>query len=122
MSAASLSGGQKPFCAASASARLHRTLSGAGRSLLLSADANGSYSDQLRAHALDYATNALRRAEPEFSAAQVEPDQLLKAVCTFDRSPDDVACLQARLNFFNARECWISSGIMAQTPLEALAA
>jgi cellulose synthase/poly-beta-1,6-N-acetylglucosamine synthase-like glycosyltransferase len=43
-----------------------------------------------------------------------EPDQLLKAVTAFDRLPERVACLQARLNFFNARECWITSGMLAQ--------
>jgi len=37
-----------------------------------------------------------------------EADQLLKAVHAFEHSTPDVACLQARLNFFNARECWIS--------------
>jgi hypothetical protein len=45
-----------------------------------------------------------------------EPDQLKKALQAFRRAPADVACLQARLNFFNARECWLTSGIMAQTP------
>lgn len=37
-----------------------------------------------------------------------EPDQLRKAVEAFRASPPDVACLQARLNFFNARENWIT--------------
>src|SRR4051794_8222029 len=45
-----------------------------------------------------------------------EPDQLKKAVEAFRSGPPNVACLQARLNFFNARECWITRGIMAQSP------
>jgi hypothetical protein len=45
-----------------------------------------------------------------------EPHQLKQAVASFRTSSPQVACLQARLNFFNARECWITSGIMAQTP------
>jgi cellulose synthase/poly-beta-1,6-N-acetylglucosamine synthase-like glycosyltransferase len=45
-----------------------------------------------------------------------EPDQLKKALDVFRHSGGDLACLQARLNFFNARECWIANGIMAQTP------
>ena len=38
-----------------------------------------------------------------------EPDQLRKAVAAFRAHPRQVACLQARLNFFNARECWLTS-------------
>lgn len=45
-----------------------------------------------------------------------EPDQLRKAVATFRASPRNVACLQARLNFYNADHCWLTRGIMAQTP------
>jgi cellulose synthase/poly-beta-1,6-N-acetylglucosamine synthase-like glycosyltransferase len=37
-----------------------------------------------------------------------EPDQLRKAVAAFRSYADDVVCLQARLNFFNATECWLS--------------
>jgi len=33
-----------------------------------------------------------------------EPDQLKKAVLGFRRCPDDVVCLQARLNFYNQRQ------------------
>jgi cellulose synthase/poly-beta-1,6-N-acetylglucosamine synthase-like glycosyltransferase len=33
---------------------------------------------------------------------------LNKALRVFRQSGDDLACLQARLNFFNARECWIT--------------
>ncbi|MFL5239063.1 MAG: glycosyltransferase [Rhizomicrobium sp.] len=56
---------------------------------------------------------ALQFARGEFlvifdAEDQPEPDQLLKAVTAFRRLPEEVACLQARLNFFNARECWIT--------------
>jgi len=37
-----------------------------------------------------------------------EPDQLKKALHAFDAGPPELACVQARLNFFNARECWIT--------------
>lgn len=38
-----------------------------------------------------------------------EPDQLLLALEEFARRPRNVACLQARLNFYNARENWLTS-------------
>lgn len=47
-----------------------------------------------------------------------EPDQLRKAVAAFRGLPSAVACLQARLNFYNAGENWLTRGIMAQTPQE----
>lgn len=37
-----------------------------------------------------------------------EPDQLRKAVAKFHALPESVACLQARLNFYNARENWLT--------------
>jgi hypothetical protein len=37
-----------------------------------------------------------------------EPDQLRKAVAVFHRAPPNTACLQARLAFYNAEECWLS--------------
>jgi cellulose synthase/poly-beta-1,6-N-acetylglucosamine synthase-like glycosyltransferase len=37
-----------------------------------------------------------------------EPDQLRKAVAAFRTMPDNVACLQARLNFYNANENWLT--------------
>ncbi|MBU6443366.1 MAG: glycosyltransferase [Alphaproteobacteria bacterium] len=37
-----------------------------------------------------------------------EPDQLRKAVAQFRARPQSVACLQARLNFYNARENWLT--------------
>jgi hypothetical protein len=37
-----------------------------------------------------------------------EPDQLRKAATRFHRASADVACLQARLDYFNASENWLS--------------
>ena len=37
-----------------------------------------------------------------------EPDQLKKAVVGFRKSPENTACLQARLNYFNADENWLT--------------
>jgi cellulose synthase/poly-beta-1,6-N-acetylglucosamine synthase-like glycosyltransferase len=49
-----------------------------------------------------------------------EPDQLRKAVAAFRNAPPDVGCLQARLNFYNAKENWLTTGLMAQTPHDRL--
>lgn len=37
-----------------------------------------------------------------------EPDQLRKAVARFRSGPKDVGCLQARLNFYNRNENWLT--------------
>lgn len=37
-----------------------------------------------------------------------EPQQLKKALITFAQSPDDMICVQARLNYFNANENWMT--------------
>ena len=37
-----------------------------------------------------------------------EPDQLLKALAQFRRSPPNTAVIQARLNYFNPRENWLA--------------
>lgn len=37
-----------------------------------------------------------------------EPDQLRKAVAAFRAAPDSVACLQARLNFYNVNDGWLT--------------
>ena len=37
-----------------------------------------------------------------------EPDQLRKVVATFKRAPANTACLQCRLNYFNASENWLT--------------
>ena len=42
-----------------------------------------------------------------------EPDQLRKVVAAFQRSPDNTACIQCRLNYYNA------SGELADPPLRA---
>ena len=45
-----------------------------------------------------------------------ESDQLKKALVTFRGMPREVACVQARLNFYNTNDNWLTRGIMAQTP------
>ena len=50
-----------------------------------------------------------------------ELDQLRKAIAMVRAAPPDVACLQARLNVYNADDNWLTRGLMAQIP-EALAA
>lgn len=37
-----------------------------------------------------------------------EPDQLKKVLVTFNASPDNVACVQCRLNYFNRNENWLT--------------
>jgi cellulose synthase/poly-beta-1,6-N-acetylglucosamine synthase-like glycosyltransferase len=37
-----------------------------------------------------------------------EPDQIARVVARFAASPNDVACLQGRLSFYNARQNWMS--------------
>jgi cellulose synthase/poly-beta-1,6-N-acetylglucosamine synthase-like glycosyltransferase len=37
-----------------------------------------------------------------------EPDQLRKVVATFARSPENTACLQCRLNYYNAQDNWLT--------------
>ena len=39
---------------------------------------------------------------------QPEPDQLKKVICAYQQVPDNVVCLQAKLNFFNAQESLLS--------------
>ena len=56
---------------------------------------------------------ALRFARGEYlviydAEDRPEPDQLRKVVATFRRSPPEVACLQCRLNYYNASENWLS--------------
>ena len=56
---------------------------------------------------------ALRFARGEYCVVfdaedMPEPDQLKKAVALFNRSPDTVACIQARLNYFNRRENFLT--------------
>jgi glycosyltransferase XagB len=56
---------------------------------------------------------ALRFARGEYLVVydaedQPEPDQLRKVVATFRRSPPNTACLQCRLNYYNANENWLT--------------
>jgi len=56
---------------------------------------------------------ALRFARGEYlviydAEDRPEPDQLRKAVATFRRSPPNTACLQCRLNYYNAHENWLT--------------
>jgi len=37
-----------------------------------------------------------------------EPDQLLKVVAAFRRAPANTACIQCKLNYYNARENWLT--------------
>ncbi|GJL94824.1 MAG: hypothetical protein DHS20C05_12290 [Hyphococcus sp.] len=45
---------------------------------------------------------------------QPERDQLKKAASAFHNAGPDLACVQARLNYYNASENWLTRGIMAQ--------
>jgi glycosyltransferase XagB len=56
---------------------------------------------------------ALRFARGEYLVVydaedRPEPDQLRKVVATFRRSPANTACLQCRLNYYNANENWLT--------------
>jgi cellulose synthase/poly-beta-1,6-N-acetylglucosamine synthase-like glycosyltransferase len=56
---------------------------------------------------------ALHFARGEFTVIfdaedRPERDQLKKAVAAFRRRPEGIACLQARLAFYNAGECWLT--------------
>jgi cellulose synthase/poly-beta-1,6-N-acetylglucosamine synthase-like glycosyltransferase len=56
---------------------------------------------------------ALRFARGEYlviydAEDKPEPDQLRKVVATFRASSPDTACLQCRLNYYNANENWLS--------------
>ena len=56
---------------------------------------------------------ALRFARGEYLVVydaedRPEPDQLRKVVATFRRSPANTACLQCRLNYYNAGENWLT--------------
>jgi cellulose synthase/poly-beta-1,6-N-acetylglucosamine synthase-like glycosyltransferase len=56
---------------------------------------------------------ALRFARGEYLVVydaedRPEPDQLRRVVATFRRSPPNTACLQCRLNYYNASENWLT--------------
>jgi cellulose synthase/poly-beta-1,6-N-acetylglucosamine synthase-like glycosyltransferase len=43
-----------------------------------------------------------------------DPDQLRIAAETFAAGPENLACVQAKLNFYNPEENWLTRGLMAQ--------
>jgi cellulose synthase/poly-beta-1,6-N-acetylglucosamine synthase-like glycosyltransferase len=43
-----------------------------------------------------------------------EPDQLKKAIVGFSRAGSDVVCLQAKLNFYNQRQNWVTRWFTAE--------
>jgi cellulose synthase/poly-beta-1,6-N-acetylglucosamine synthase-like glycosyltransferase len=56
---------------------------------------------------------ALRLARGEYlviydAEDKPEPDQLKKAIVSFRKSPPNTVCLQARLNFYNDKENWLT--------------
>lgn len=56
---------------------------------------------------------ALRYARGEYlvifdAEDKPEPDQLKKVLAAFRQSPDNTACVQCRLNYYNARENWLT--------------
>lgn len=60
--------------------------------------------------ALNYALNFARgQLLTIYDAEDIpQPDQLKKAVLAFRKAPWDVVCLQARLNYFNWKENWLT--------------
>ena len=57
--------------------------------------------------------HGLARAKGEFlvifdAEDRPDPDQLKKAVCAFRRLPERYACLQAKLNYYNPRQNWLT--------------
>ena len=57
-------------------------------------------------YALQFATGSL--AVIYDAEDRPEPDQLRKAATVFHHAPPELVCLQARLDYFNARENWLS--------------
>lgn len=56
---------------------------------------------------------ALRYSQGEFlvifdAEDKPEPDQLKKVIAAFNQSPENTACIQCRLNYYNARENWLT--------------
>lgn len=60
--------------------------------------------------ACNYALNFVRGKYLTIYDAEDKPEplQLKKALITFKNSPEDVICVQARLNYFNANENWMT--------------
>ena len=65
---------------------------------------------QTKPRACNYALNFARGEFTVIFDAEDRPerDQLRKAAAAFRASPSDTACLQARLNFYNADENWLT--------------
>jgi len=65
---------------------------------------------QTKPRALNYALNFARGEFAVVYDAEDRPerDQLREAVAAFRAGPQTLACLQARLNFFNARDSWLT--------------
>ncbi|WP_137388354.1 glycosyltransferase family 2 protein [Rhodoligotrophos defluvii] len=65
---------------------------------------------QTKPKALNYAMRFVRGTYLVIYDAEdrPEPDQLRQAVARFAQEPDDVACLQARLSYFNHGENWLT--------------
>ena len=68
--------------------------------------------------ALDYALRFVRGDYVVVFDAEDEPEpgQLREAVAAFETCGNSFGCMQARLNIYNRRENWLTSGIMAQRP------
>ncbi len=71
---------------------------------------------QTKPRALNYALPFCRGAFLAIYDAEdiPEPDQLLKAARRFAALPDDVACLQAQLTFYNPDENWLARQFAAE--------
>ncbi len=65
---------------------------------------------QTKPKACNYALNFARGDFLVIYDAEDKPetDQLRKVVAAFERSPPETACVQCRLNYFNARENWLT--------------
>ena len=75
-------------------------------------------SPQTKPKALNYALQFCRgQLLTIYDAEDIpEPNQLREAARKFAHSGEKVACLQAKLTFYNPDENWLTRGIMAQMP------
>ncbi len=71
---------------------------------------------QTKPKALNYALPTARGDLVVIYDAEDDPDplQLKIAAETFAAGPSDLACVQARLNFYNSDDNWLTRGLMAQ--------
>lgn len=65
---------------------------------------------QTKPKACNYALNFARGEYVTIFDAEdkPDPDQLKKAVISFRNAPEEVVCIQARLNYFNANQNWLT--------------